>query len=130
MGMSSNFNFRAWEYGLHLTQKGEYIPPNRAKSPDFSDPNHDTNHQKKGNSLITKISMCYESVLAVFTLHSGHAENVSNVSRARYIVNHQSRQFLQGPITMQGKCMYPPSQEWIPWVTVKKRPTVQMCRVQ
>ncbi len=42
-----------------LTPEGEYISPNRAKSPDFSDPNHDSNHQKR-NSLITKILMCYE----------------------------------------------------------------------
>ncbi len=68
--------------------QGEYIPPNRAKSPDFSDPNHHA-ITKKGKCSITKILMYYVSA-AVFTLHSGHVENVS---RARYTVNHQSRNF-------------------------------------
>ena len=45
---------------------------------------------------------------AVFTLHSGHVENVS---RARYSQS-PIMQFLQGLITMIGKCMYSP------WISV------------
>ncbi len=67
-----------------------------------------TNDQKKRNTLIAKILMySIERVwTAVFTLHSGHVENVS---RSRYTVNHQS-QFLQGPIhvPMHGKYIYSP----------------------
>ena len=42
----------------------------------------------------------------VFTLHSGHVENVS---RARYMYSQSPiTQFLQGPTTMHWKCMYSP----------------------
>ncbi len=72
--------------------KGEYIlhPP--------TGPNHQisltqiTNRQKKGNSLITKIYGITRVWTAIFTLHSGHVENVSH-ARYMYIVNHQSRNF-------------------------------------
>ncbi len=80
--------------------KGEYIPPNRARSPDFSDPNQQSpkkkkkKKKKKMNSLITKY---YDNVESRF-----HAALWSC-----YIVSHQSRNF-HSPITMitmHGKCM-------------------------
>ena len=63
-----------------------YIPPNRAKSQDLSDPNHQSPKKKK------EWSYHYINALREysFTLHSGHVENVSC---ARYIVRHQSHIF-------------------------------------
>ena len=60
-----------------------YITPNRARSPDFSDTNHQSpNKKKKKNSLITKILMYYES------FHAALWSFREIVSRARYVTNH------------------------------------------
>ena len=87
-------------YTLFL--RGSIYSPNSARSPDFSGPNHQS--QKK-NSLITKISMYYESVDSRF-----HAALLSCRERFTCYIYSLSpiTQFLQGLITMHGKCMFSP----------------------
>ncbi len=90
--------------GLRLTIKGGVYTPNMARSPDFFDPNHQS---PKRNSLITNILTYYESVdihTALRSLRERFTCQIYQIYRQSPITH-----FLQGPITVHGKCMFSPS---------------------
>ncbi len=69
------------------------MPPNRARSPDFSDPNHQKK-KKKEQSSQKHINVLLRVWTAVLTLHSGRVENVSCAPDIyNDIVSHQSHIF-------------------------------------
>ncbi len=69
-------------------------------------PNHEISLTQITNRIVLSPKYCITRMwTVVFMLHSGHVENIS---RARLDIYSQSpiTQFLQGPITMHGKCIF------------------------
>ena len=92
--------------GACICVTGRIHPPNRARSPAFSDPNHQSPKKKKIVLSPKKKYQCITRLkTAVFTLHSGHVENVLC---ARYIVSHQSRNFYRAPLRCTENLCTPP----------------------